>query len=83
MQWVYFRILFTLYHEFLNNAWRKKYMMLSASHFLDTLQVMECCALSCKKWVLSGNQLNPGDRAYAIYVQVRLESTFDYLSYYM
>lgn len=62
---------------------RKKYTMLSASHFLDTLQVMECYALSCKKWVLSGNQLNPGDRAYAIYVQVQLESTFDYLSYYM
>lgn len=72
MEWVYFRILFTLYHEFLNNAWKTKYMMLSVSHFLDTLQVMEYYARSWKKWVLSGNQLNPRDRAYTIYVQVGL-----------
>lgn len=72
MEWVYFRILFTLYHEFLNTAWKKKYVMLSGSRFLDTLQVMECYALPCKKWMLSGNQLNPGDRVYTIYVPVGL-----------
>lgn len=72
-----------MYHELLNKAWKTKYTMLSVSRFLDILQMMECCAASCKKWVPSGNQLNPRDIAYTIYVQVGLWNTFDYISYYM
>lgn len=83
MQQVYFRILFTLYHEFLNNAWKKKIYDAISITFPRYLASDGVLALSCKKWVLSGNQLNPGDRAYAIYVQVGLENTFDYRSYYM